>query len=57
MYIETLGKEGLGDFLSQTLLQNNKTVIFMCQSNFGILIMNEKSDGLLYANIPCIYLA
>ena len=54
---ETLGKEGLGDFLSLTFLQKNKTVMFICQSYFAILIMNGKFDGLLYANIPCIYLA
>jgi hypothetical protein len=37
MHSEALGKEGHGDFLSLTFLQNNKTVIFICQSYFTIL--------------------
>ena len=28
----------------------------MCRSYFAKLIMNEKSDRLLYTNIPCMYL-
>ena len=37
MHSEALGKEGRGHFLSLTFLQNNKTVIFICQSYFTIL--------------------
>ena len=37
MHSEALGKEGRGDFLSLSFLQNNKTVKFICQSYFTIL--------------------
>jgi hypothetical protein len=37
MHSEAFGKKGCGYFLSLIFLQNNKTVIFICQSYFTIL--------------------
>ena len=37
MHSEALGKKAVVIFLSLTLLPNNKTVIFICQSYFTML--------------------